>query len=322
MNAETSPRFNWVVHVVTRLAALRTLLQERGLAKSTQAHAILLENCICLRRVVSLLVLAATGLLPALATADSPVFATAQGDRWEFAATLYGWFPSVNGTVHFPVPGTTSNISVDSNQIYSNVNLGATGAFDVHYGRWGAFTDIIYLNLGDKKSHTRDFSIDNAEIPASTTAFLQGTLKVWIVTFAPQYRIVADGDWTVDLLAGARYTDITTTLSWSFTGDIGPLPPASRIGGAEAGVRVWTGIGGVKGQYAFGTDRRWSVPFYFDGGSGDSMRTYQAVGGVAYSFHWGEITALWRYLDYKPQSAPRIEEIYLSGPLIGATFRW
>ena len=178
----------------------------------------------------------------------------------------------------------------------------------MHYGDCGAFTDIIYLNLGNKKSNTRDFSLGNIGIPATTTADLQITLKSWIVTIAPEYRIVADPNWTVDLLAGARYAEISTTLSWAFTGSIGPLPPASRVGGSEASIHVWTGIGGIKGQYAFGADKRWSVPFYFDAGSGDSMRTYQVAGGVGYSFHWGEITALWRYLDYKPQSNTRLRK--------------
>jgi hypothetical protein len=275
-----------------------------------------------LRDWTSLLVLAAAGFVPAFAAADPGVIATADSDTWKFAATLYGWWPSVNSTINFPIAGTTRNLTVDANQLYSNLNLGATGAFDVHYGNFGAFTDVIYMNVGDKKSNTRDFSLGDIGIPASTTANLQIGLKSWIVTIAPEYRIFTDPNWTVDLLAGARYAEISTTLSWSFTGSIGPLPPAARVGGSEASLHVWTGIGGIKGQYAFGADKVWSVPFYFDAGSGDSLRTYQAAGGVAYSFQWGQITALYRYLDYKPQSNTRLQEMYFDGPLIGATVRW
>src|SRR5271170_8481283 len=98
------------------------------------------ETSRCLNRVrahlrdgASLLVLTAAGLLPALAAADPAVIATADSDTWKFAATVYGWFPQVNSTINFPILGTTQNLSVDANQLYSNVNLGATGAFDVHY---------------------------------------------------------------------------------------------------------------------------------------------------------------------------------------------
>ena len=271
----------------------------------------------------SLLVLAVAGLLPAVAAADAAaVIATADSDTWKFSATVYGWFPDIHSTVHFPVLGTTQSVSVDANKLYSNLNLGFTGAFDVHYGHWGAFTDIIYLNLGAKKSNSRDFTIGDVGIPANTTADLRFSMKSWIVTIAPEYRLSTWPEWTVDLLAGGRYADLTTSLNWSFTGNIGPLPPVSRVGGAEAGIHFWTGIVGIKGQYALGSDKRWSVPFYFDAGSGNSWRTYQAAGGVGYSFHWGEITALYRYLDYKPQSSIRFEEVYFAGPLVGATFRW
>jgi hypothetical protein len=291
MNAQTLQCFNWV----------RTRLRDGA----------------------RLLVFGAAGLLPALAAAADPaVFATAESDSWKFAATLYGWFPDVHSTVHFPVLGTTQSISVDANKLYSNLNLGATGAFDVHYGHWGAFTDIIYMNLGVKKSKSRDFTIGDIGIPANTTADLRFSMKTWIVTIAPEYRLPTWPEWTVDVLAGARYAELSNSLNWSFTGNIGPLPPASRVGGAQVSEHWWTGIVGIKGQYAFGADMRWSVPFYFDAGSGDSQRTYQAVGGVGYSFHWGEITALYRYLDYKPQSSIRFEEIYLAGPMVGATFRW
>ena len=80
-----------------------------------------------LRAGASLLVVAA-GLMPALSAADPDVIATADSDTWKFAATVYGWFPTIYNTVNFPILGTTQNISVDANQLYSNVNLGATGS--------------------------------------------------------------------------------------------------------------------------------------------------------------------------------------------------
>lgn len=261
----------------------------------------------------------AAGLLPAIA-APQAVIATGGTDSWQFSATLYGWLPSVHGTVDFPLLGTSKDISVDSSTLLNHLNLGALGAFDVHYGDWGAFTDIMYLNLGASKSNTRDFTVIG--IPATTTADLHETLKTWIVTIAPEYRVVAGPAWTLNLLAGARYVDLNNTLNWSFSGALGPLPPASRSGGSEASETIWVGIVGLKGQYAFGEQRRWSVPFYLDAGSGDSERTYQAAGGLAYSFSWGQITALYRYLEYKPQASARIQEVYFDGPLIGATFRW
>ncbi|MGB9329250.1 MAG: hypothetical protein WCB10_00610 [Steroidobacteraceae bacterium] len=133
---------------------------------------------------------------------------------------------------------------------------------------------------------------------------------------------MADPAWTVDLLLGARYLDLSNTLKWSISGALGPLPPANRTGSSEASADIWDGIIGVKGQYAFGSDRSWSVPFYIDGGTGDSWNTFQVAAGVAYSFHWGQIGALYRYLEYKPQGSDnRIEKVYFNGPMVGATSR-
>jgi hypothetical protein len=44
------------------------------------------------------------------------------------------------------------------------------------------FTDAIYLDLGNTKSASRDFTIGNVEVPAGTTADLRLDLKGWVWT--------------------------------------------------------------------------------------------------------------------------------------------
>jgi hypothetical protein len=305
MNAETSNCFRWAV---------------LGAAPAGAPGAMGFRSR--LRHGVSVLVFAAAALHPAFAAADE-VIATAQSDQWQFSATLYGWLPDIHGTIDFPVLGTTQDFGVDANTLLNHLNLAALGAFDVHHGAWGAFTDVIYMNLGATKSNTRNFTIGNIGIPATTSADLRLSMKSWIVTVAPEYRVVADPDWTLDLLVGVRYLSLSNTLDWSISGALGPLPPRNRTGSSETSVDIWDGVIGVKGQYAFGTDRRWSVPFYLDGGTGDSWNTFQLAGGLAYSFSWGQIGALYRYLEYKPHgSNNRVQKVYFTGPMIGATLRW
>jgi hypothetical protein len=272
----------------------------------------------------TLLALGSTGLLPDLAAADPPlvVAESDKSDQWQFAASVYGWFASVGGTVNFPVTGTSTSFKVDAKTLLNNFQLGGAGTFDVHKGHWGVFTDVMYMDLGGGKSNTRDFTLGNTPIPATTTADLHLTVKAWIWTIAGEYRVVADPAWTVDLLAGARYLDLSETLNWTITGALGPLPPIERAGTAAAGGHIWDAIVGVKGRYAFGAEGKWSIPFYLDGGAGDSEYTYQALLGVGYSFRWGEVAAAWRYLGYSAQSGHRISDFYFSGPLIGAVFRW
>jgi hypothetical protein len=271
--------------------------------------------------VTTFLALAGTGPLPALAATDTGVVIT-KSDTWQFSASLYGWIAGVGGTAYFPVAGTTTNFKVDAKTLLNHLELGGAGTFDVHKGNWGAFTDVMYMDLGGGKSNTRDFTLGNTAIPASTTADLHLGVKSWIWTIAGECRVAANSAWTVDVLAGARYLDLAQTLNWSISGALGPLPPAERTGSSEGGPKIWTGIIGVKGRYAFGADGKWSVPFYLDGGTGDSIYTYQGALGLGYSFQWGEVAAMWRYLGYTPQSNTRIGDVYFSGPLIGATFRW
>ena len=66
----------------------------------------------------------------------------------------------------------------------------------------------------------------------------------------------------------------------------------------------------------------WGVPFYLDVGTGKPKFTWQAAAGVSYAFGWGELSALWRYLDYENKSGKPIKDVQFSGPMVGATFRW
>lgn len=64
------------------------------------------------------------------------------------------------------------------------------------------------------------------------------------------------------------------------------------------------------------------MPYYLDVGTGDSDLTWQAMGGMGYTFGWGELVAAWRYLDYNMPASGRVADMNFSGPLVGANFRW
>ncbi len=78
----------------------------------------------------------------------------------------------------------------------------------------------------------------------------------------------------------------------------------------------------MKGRLAFGSNREWFIPYYADIGTGDSDLTWQAVAGLGYAFHWGDIIAGWRYLDYQFKSSSKIDNMSLSGPMVGVAFHW
>jgi hypothetical protein len=64
------------------------------------------------------------------------------------------------------------------------------------------------------------------------------------------------------------------------------------------------------------------VPYYVDVGTGNSNFTWQGIAGVGYAFHWGEVVAAWRYLDYNFKSGKAVEGVNFNGPAVGVAFRW
>ncbi len=285
-------------------------------------------------RATAIAIRAAT-ILFAAAGAFAPMQASAQSapasstpttwdtGKWQFAATIYGYLPTIGGKLNFPVESSGTSIDVDANTLLNHLKMTFMGAFDAHNGQWGMFTDVLYLDVGGSKSNTRDFNIGHEGIPASTTADLNLDLKAIVWTIAGEYRLVSDPKaWTVDALAGARMLGVKPTLGWSFQGELGPIPEAGRSGSKQINETLWDGIVGVKGRFNLSDDRRWNLPFYLDVGTGQTQLTWQAAAGVSYSYQWGDVIAMWRYLDWNNSSSKQIESLNLNGPMIGVTFRW
>ena len=280
-----------------------------------------MKVCTPLSGAMAALCFAAGALLPTSAAAQSAQSGWESG-KWQFTATIYGYLPSIGGRLAVPVNTGGSSINVDASTIIDHLKFTFMGTLDAHNGRWGVFTDVLYLDVGGNKSQTRDFSIGNIGLPASTVANLSLDLKGLVWTLAGEYRVVSDPAWTVDVLAGARMFSVKPTLGWSITGDLGPIPEPGRSGSKQVDESVWDGIVGVKGRYAFGENGAWFVPFYLDVGTGQSDLTWQGAAGLGYAYHWGEVFAMWRYLDYKFASGKALEDMNFNGPMLGVAFRW
>ena len=258
----------------------------------------------------------ASGALP-------PTSAAAQeSSKWQFAAEINGYLPAIDSKVNFPRDLGSTDIHVSVHDLLSHLKMTFMGTFDVHYDRWGVFTDVLYVKEAGNKSRTHDFFIGNVRIPATATTDLDLDLKSWVWTVAGEYRVVSDPAWRVDVLAGARMLDVNTNLGWTITGDIGPIVIPGREGTKEASKTVWDGIVGVKGRYGFGGDRRWLVPFYLDVGTGETELTWQGATGVGYRFHWGDVITVWRYIDWNADSDKTISDLNMNGPMLGVAFRF
>jgi len=275
-----------------------------------------------LRGATAVLFVAAGALLSTVANAQSAP-SGGLAEKWMFTATIYGWVPTIDGKVNFPGDRGSTGIHASMSDVLNHLRMTFQGTLDAHNGRWGVFTDVVYVDVGGVKSHERDFSIGNIGIPATATTDLDLTIKALVWTLAGEYRVASDSAWTVDLLGGARMLQMKPRLGYSITGEIGPIVlPGGRSGSKQVDETVWDGIVGVKGRYTFGEDRKWFAPFYLDVGTGQSQLTWQISGGIGYTYNWGSVFAVWRYLDYNFQSGKALENINMNGPMVGVAFQW
>lgn len=272
------------------------------------------KNLLLLLAFIVVALLSSTGAL-----AQQPASETGS---WQFGVSIYGWFPDIAGKTSFTQPGGGSDFEIDIDSILDNLKFTLMGTFDVQKGRWGILTDLIYMDVGDSKTGTRDASIGGNPLPVNATADVDFDMKSWIWTLAGYYRAIDRPGLTMDVLAGTRYLDVEQTLNWNISGNVDSIPIPDRVGAATADVTIWDALIGLKGRFAFGTRHAWFVPYYLDIGTGESDFTFQGIAGLGYAFHWFEIAAVWRYLYYDLPSGKAIDDIYFSGPAVGITFRW
>lgn len=269
-----------------------------------------------LHRIAAMTLCATAVLSPAAAGAQST-------EAWQFGASVYGWFPSVTGSTTFPPPPGSeggSGITVDAADVIGDLKFVFMGSFEARKGRWGGFTDFIYMDLSDTKSRTRDLLLGSQQVPSDVSADLEYDLKSAVWTLAGEYRAVAEPGLEVDTFLGARMIDVEQKVDFSLSGNIGSIALTDRSGSRKANLKHWDGIVGVKGRFSFGANREWFVPYYADVGAGQSDLTYQLMAGIGYALQWGEMVAQWRYLDYDFGKA--IDKLSFNGPAIAVHFRW
>ena len=240
-------------------------------------------------------------------------------EPWQFAVTAYAYLPSISGTAYFPDAAIGANFTLNQSDLIDHLKMTFMGAFDAHRGRWGVFTDVLYLDLGRRNTNIHDFTIDGMGIPASTTSDVSIDMKSWIVNAVGEYRALSQGESTLDVVAGLRYLYLKERLEWSFSGSLANLPEAARTGNIETSSNNYNAIVGIKGQVQ--GDGGWRMPYYIDVGTGSSQFTWQGAIGLGYVFNWGQVSLLYRYIDFHIRSSTQ-KDLTIAGPMVGATFRW
>lgn len=230
------------------------------------------------------------------------VFSFAQAaDDWQNEITIYGWYAGIDGTTNVPA-GSGPDISVDASDILDNLNMIFMGGYEGKYGKWSIITDLIYMDVGG--------SADKPLLLGAKSVDLD--IKSWVVNAGVGYELVQSDRGTLSVVGGVRYLGLDVDIDLGIMGN--PLVERSGSDG------MVDGIIGMRGYLRLSD--KWYLPYYADIGAGSSELTWQLFGGIGYRFGWGDIRLGYRYLSYDLGDDKVMEDLKLSGPLLGVGFRF
>lgn len=238
-------------------------------------------------------------LLPALATEK-------KNDSWQFQLATYGWLAGQEGSIT-PLAGLPAvDIDLDFwDDIQGNIN----GAFyllgDARKGPFGLFTDFVYTDV--------EF---DASTPGTAFSKASSQSKTWMFTTAGQYRFIENSGYSIDLLAGARYWALESTIA---------LTSGLSSGRKIVNTKSWIDpLVGARGYVALGQSKFFIGGFFIVGGFGAGS-DLMMDGAFNLGYNWTQMvssTLGYRYLDVDYESNGFIFDVSQHGPTAGLSLKF
>lgn len=228
-------------------------------------------------------------------------------DEWRFRIAPYGWATGISGNFsQFGLPLVEVNQSFGD--ALEHVDAGAMVAFEAWRGRYGLFSDFMYVRLsGSGKVPVPTSPIGSLSVPLS----LSGTSMAGML--AGQYRWLDTEKGYLDMMAGARYTSLETRI------EIGAPLNLSR-----SDQKTWIDpMIGIKGFRSLPNDFYLTGWAMVGGGVGNARSIIDLMAGVGYQMT--ERTALifaYRYLFVDYQDGRFIYDAAQHGFGIGLDLRF
>jgi opacity protein-like surface antigen len=242
------------------------------------------------------------------ATLASPaVFAQTtieSANDWKFEFVPYVWLAGVRTDLKVgPLP--TDTFKVSSGNVLKALDFAAMGTLEARKGDWGGMADLQYIRLG----------VSN-QLAGGLLGNFNVRLVEQIYTVSAFYRVVNSPSVEVDVLGGARYANIETTMNI----DPSLLGPGRSSQDTSA---WWNGIVGVRALVPL--NDKWKLLGYLDVGDGSGSTSWQAIAGASYqyspttSFKFG-----YRYLSFDRKDDERgpIKKMAMGGIYLGAGFNF
>jgi hypothetical protein len=199
--------------------------------------------------------------------------AGSDSDAWQFEITPYLFASGLEGTAG--VQGVTANIDMSFGDIFENLDSGFLALFEARKRRWIFGLDTIYMKLKVDGNRSWQGPLGNGNSAALDVTMTQQMYQPFV-----GYRLL-DERTKLDLIAGARYTQLDLKFALSVPTGSPLLPDGSR--GKSGSESWWDPIVGVRVVTPIADN--WSFVGYADvGGGGGSDSTYQLLAGVNWQF--------------------------------------
>jgi len=237
---------------------------------------------------------------------QTPAFAS--NDQWEFALSPYLWFPGIKGDVATIPPLPPAPIELTPGQAIEDTEAALMLLFTAKKDRHGVYFDFLYTDVESNEELVPD--------PINLT--MKSVSKTTLATLAYQYEAYRKDRQAVELLAGIRYWDIDTTLT--FGGGLGiVIPPGTELQHTESWIDPAIGI---TGTVPFGNSR-----FYFSGGAGiggfgvGSDLFYDINANIGYQWNKAIGTVIgYRLFDVDYDKDNFLYDVTQQGWLVGLTW--
>ena len=251
--------------------------------------------------VASSLALAGGDIAPVEPVVEAPAVVES---GWQNELTIYGWLPTISMDTRWG-SSSSSDTSDSMSDIIDDLKMVFIGTYAARYDKWSFVADVMYIDLGDSETGTHTF-------PGGETveATVEMDIKSLLVSTGVGYNIVQTDNNILDVIAGVRYMDLEVDISSDH-----PRHP-----GQSASDDILDGIIGLRGAYNF--NENWYMPYYADIGTGDSELTYQLFAGVGYRYDWGDVKLGYRYIGYEMDDNMIIDNLDLSGAVLGVSFKF
>ena len=211
---------------------------------------------------------------------------------------IYGWLPTLDGTLTFKVPGEPDETSDFG--IIDNLDAVFMGSYVLRKDEWSFLADFIYLKISGNTPGLKPSVNLDIELTAKLYSLYGG------------YNLLETETTDLNFIAGLRYFGLGLDVK--------------RSGGLilnrtfSLSVDNYDAVIGLSGTHNI--DKNWYIPYQFDIGAGDSALTWQANLSIAYRLSWGDIIGTYRYIHYEKDGSGLMEDYEMYGPKIGLVFHF